>query len=420
MRVPEEQATEKTQRAIVLVMILGSLAAFGPLSIDMYLPAFPTIAGELRASPSAVQLTLTATILGLGLGGLFIGPMSDRYGRRRPLFIGLTFYVFASIACALAPNVELLTLARFVQGFAGAAGVVLSRAIARDLHQGPQLARFIATLLLVNGLAPILAPSIGSLVLRDLNWHGIFYVLAAFGVALLGFAAMSLRETLPAVDRNDGGLRSNLATFKRLLLERSFVGYALTTGLGMAVMFAYISGSSYVLQDVFGLSSGEYGLAFGANALGFVVVAQVGARFVLRTGPGLLLTVGLAGVFAATALLLAAILLKMPVEVVLPVLFLCIAVLGLVPSNAAALALNDQGNNAGSASGLLNLLQFVFGGAVAPLVGLGGDDTALPMAVVMVTVAATALLIRLTVVHPTKMRVRREQRERAVQNVTVA
>jgi len=231
-----------------LLLILGVLSAFGPLSIDMYLPALPALSRDLRASAAQTQLTLSACLLGLALGQLLAGPLSDALGRRRPLLIGVAAYAVASLLCVLAPSVGVLILLRFVQGLAGAAGIVIARAIVRDLHAGLAAARYFSLLMLVNGLAPILAPIIGGQLLRLTSWRGVFGLLAAIGALLLLAVATGLRETLPRADRHVGGVPATLATFRQLAADRLFVAYALSSGLALAAMFAYISGSPFVLE----------------------------------------------------------------------------------------------------------------------------------------------------------------------------
>ncbi|MDX6732677.1 MAG: transporter, family, multidrug resistance protein, partial [Baekduia sp.] len=262
----------------LLVGVLGSLSAFGPLSIDMYLPALPAMADDLHAAPSLVQLTLTACLLGLAAGQLVGGPISDARGRRGPLLAGLAVYVVASALCALAPSVGVLIALRFVQGAAGSFGIVIGRAVVRDLHEGREAARLFAALILVNGVAPILAPVIGAGILHVTSWRGVFAVLAVIGAGLLVVVAAVLGETLPAADRHAGGLRATLRTFRELLGDRGFVGCVLSAGLAFAAMFAYISGSPFVLQDVYGASPAVFAVLFGINGLGIVLAGRLSSR----------------------------------------------------------------------------------------------------------------------------------------------
>lgn len=392
-------ALEKPSPAgrVRLAVILGSLTALGPLSIDMYLPALPRLTEDFRASEAAVQLTLTACLAGLALGQLVAGPLSDRIGRRRPLMIGLIVYVLASLACALAPTAGLLTAARLLQGLAGAAGVVIGRAVARDLFAGTALARFFSMLILVGGLAPILAPVIGSQLMRVLPWSGVFVVLAGYGVLTLVITRLGLPETLPAGERSTGGFRRTGVVMGEVLGDRRFIGYALASGLVFAAMFAYISGSPFVLQRIYGLSPQQFGWAFGLNALGILVLGQLNGVLLRWFAPRRLLLAGLLLAVAGALGLIAAVRLRAGLPPVLGSLFAVVSSVGLVMPNATALALSWlPPQRAGSASALLGVLQFVFGAVAAPLVGAVGaaaaNPTALPMAVAMGVLAVSALL----------------------------
>ncbi|MDA0159699.1 multidrug effflux MFS transporter [Solirubrobacter ginsenosidimutans] len=377
-----------------LIVILGSMVAIGPLSIDMYLPGLPEITRSLHASAAAVQLTLTACVAGLACGQLVAGPLSDRLGRRRPLFAGLITYAGVSLLCALAPNVIALTGLRFLQGLAGGAGIVIGRAVVRDLYHGAAAAKLFSSLMLVTGLAPILAPVIGAQVLKLTAWQGIFVVQAALALAIVTLAALALPETLAAAKRDRGGLAATIRTMQALFAQRSFLRYALTAGLAFGALFAYISGSPFVLQDVYGLSPQAFSLAFGANGLGLVAGSQINARLVGRYGPGFLLRRALAVITAAAALLL--VIVAVGGGSVWPVIFCTFVVmssLSFVMPNATALALAEHGKVAGTASALLGVTQFLIGGLAAPLVGIGGTASALPMAIVMFTLASGAVLV---------------------------
>ncbi|MCU7821327.1 Bcr/CflA family multidrug efflux MFS transporter [Kitasatospora sp. DSM 101779] len=379
-------------RRLRLIVVLGALSAFGPLSIDMYLPALPALAGDLGVRDADVQLTLTACLLGLALGQLVAGPLSDRRGRRGPLLVGLAGYVAASVLCAVAPNAEILTAARLLQGLAGAAGIVISRAIVRDLYDGVEAARFFSLLMMVNGLAPILAPVVGGQLLRFADWRAVFAVLAAVGAVLLAAAVLALPESLPAERRSGGGLARTVRSFGGLLADRRFTGYALSAGSAFAAMFAYISGSSFVLQQVYGLDAQQFGLVFAGNALGLVLLGQVNARLLRTRAPQVMLRAGLAVSAAGGAGLLVAVVGGLGLWAVCGSLFLVVSAVGLVMPNSTALALSGR-ENAGTASALLGLLQFALGGLAAPLVGLGGSGSALPMAVVIAGFAGAAVLV---------------------------
>jgi DHA1 family bicyclomycin/chloramphenicol resistance-like MFS transporter len=377
----------------LLVVILGLLTAVGPFSVDMYLPAFPDVQRELHAHASDVQLTLTACLIGLAVGQLIAGPIGDAKGRRTPVLVGLTVYVASSIGCMLAPSIGVLALLRFVQGLSGAAGIVITRAIARDLFSGTMLARFFSVMMLVSGLGPILAPVVGGQVLRLTTWRGTFGVLAALGVVLLVLTSLFLRETLPKHDRVPLHPTAVATRFGVLLRDSRFVVLALTGGCSYAVMFAYISGSSFVLQDMFGLSPQTYSLCFAINAAGIMACGQLNARAVVRLGSPKLLTAGLlVQVLGAITVLVVACRTELGVATLLVGLFLAVASVGLVGPNAAALALDRYGAMAGTASASLGLAQFAIGGVLAPLAGAGGNGTAVPMGLVMLGASATAVV----------------------------
>lgn len=397
---PPQAASASGIRRVRLIVILGALSGFAPLSIDMYLPALPQLGRDFGASASQTQLTLSACLLGLALGQVLAGPISDAQGRRRPLLIGVACYALASLLCVVAPSVGILTLLRFVQGFAGAAGIVIARAIVRDLYSGVEAARFFSLLMLVNGSAPILAPIIGGQLLRFTTWHGVFVTLAIIGALMFLAAATGLRETLPADSRQTGGLRAILETFRRLLTDRSFMGYALSCGLAFAAMFAYISGSPFVLQEIYGVSPQLFSILFGTNALGIVIAGQVSGRLVGRVAPRRLLTLGLVACATGGVALLAVVAAGLGLAAILPALFVVVASLGFILPNATTLALTGHPRTAGSASALLGVLQFSIGAAAAPLVGIGGATTSLSMALVIAALSCSALVVFMLLARP--------------------
>jgi DHA1 family bicyclomycin/chloramphenicol resistance-like MFS transporter len=373
-------------------VVLGSMNAIGPLSIDMYLPAFPEIARALHTSASQVQLTLTACVAGLAFGQLVIGPLSDRFGRRLPVIAAMVTYAVASLLCALATSVGALIALRFVQGLAGAGGIVISRAVVRDLHSGARAVRLFSSLMLVTGLAPILAPLLGGQLLAVTSWEGIFVTLTILSALIAALAAVGLRETLPVERRNPSGLRRTVQTMAELLRDRSFLGHALACGLTFGALFAYISGSSFALQGIYGLSPQVYSLAFAMNGLGLVAASQVNARIVERVGPTRLLRRALACVVTSALVLLVVVSVGgLTVWAVLAPMFVIVSSLAFVLPNATALALADHPAVAGTASALLGVIQFLIGAIAAPLVGVAGPDTAVPMGVVMALLALGAL-----------------------------
>ncbi|WP_235999811.1 Bcr/CflA family multidrug efflux MFS transporter [Qaidamihabitans albus] len=388
----DESGSRRPPGTARYALVLGGLTAFGPLSVDMYLPALPSMAADLQSSDATLQLTLSSFIVGLALGQLVIGPLSDAVGRRKPLLIGIAIYVAASVLCALSPSAELLIAARAVQAIGAAAGIVVARATVRDLFSGTAMTKFFSMLMLVTGLAPILAPVIGGQVLNWTSWRGVFLVLTAFGALLLAVAAFALPEPLPAHLRSPARLGSVLRTYAGLLRDRVFLGYALSAGMIFAAMFSYIAGSSFVLQGVYGLSPQQYSLVFGLNGVGIMVAGQVNGRIVGRVRERTLLATGLFAATAGSAGLVAAALFDLGLAGLLPPLFVVVSSIGLIMPNTNSLALADHPRSAGSASALLGVLQFVIGGAASPLVGLGGDDSALPMASIMASFGLLSLL----------------------------
>jgi MFS transporter, DHA1 family, multidrug resistance protein len=363
---------------------------FGPLSLDLYLPALPQLADDLNASASAAQLSITACLVGLAVGQLLAGPLSDRLGRKRPLIMGLVAYFLASIACALAPSVTVLIVLRLIQGLGGAAGIVISRAIARDLYSGSALMIFFSRLLLIAGLAPVLAPILGGQLSLIMSWRGIFGVLAGFGAVLLLAGWFGLKETLPPERRIVGGFRRTLQGYNTLVHDRFFVGCALSAGLAGATMFAYIAGSTFVLQRIYGMSPQGFSFVFGSISLGLVAAAQIGARIALVWPLTRVLGLGLMiNLFGATALFVTVIT-GLPMGVLIGALVVMVCAIGLIFPTANALAMADYPDLAGTASSLQGLSQFLFGAIAAPLVGIAGEHTAVPLGIVTTGVSLLA------------------------------
>ncbi|SCL71600.1 multidrug effflux MFS transporter [Micromonospora chersina] len=382
-----------------LLVLLGTLTAIGPLSLDMYLPAFPAMTRDLGADQAGIQLSLTTCLIGLAIGQFVTGPLSDRWGRRRPVLIGVVAYAVLALACAAAPSAPVLAAARFAQGLAGGMGVVVARAVVRDLYSGRGAAKYFSRLTLVFGVAPVAAPSVGSLVLRFGDWRAVFLTLAAIGLLLSVAVARRLPETLPAERRSTGGLAATARTMRSLAADRVYLGYALTQGFAFAGLFAYISGSSFVFQDVFGVSAAAFSLVFGLNALALVATGQANARLLDRFSPRrLLVTAVVVAVVAAAGVLTGA--LAGSLAVVAVTLFAFVGSLGMVTPNSTALALDAHARHAGTAAALMGGVQSVVGALAAPLVGLGGEGSAVPMAVVLAAAAALSLTAVLTLARP--------------------
>ena len=343
-----------------------------------------------------MQFTLTALMLGLAVGQACAGPLSDAIGRRRPALVGVGAYSVSCVLCAVSPSIYSLVGLRFAQGVAGGTGIVVARAVLRDTFSGRELTRAFSTLVLIMGAAPVLAPSLGSLVLRLTSWRGVFLALAAYGVVLLVATAVWLDETLPRERRRPGGLRSTGRTFGRLLRDRTFFGYALAGGFGTAAMFAYIAGSPFVLQEIHGISTTAFGVIFGLNAAGFVGASRLNRRLVSRFDSRSLLLGGVTASAVAGLSLLAVTLAGLGLAAILGPLFLAVSSVGMILPNATALALAPHPDAAGTAAAFAGVLQFGLGGLLAPLVGIAGASTAVPLALVVAasgTCALTAVLI---------------------------
>ncbi|MEU9441365.1 multidrug effflux MFS transporter [Streptomyces sp. NPDC048304] len=385
-------ATRRT--GVLVTLVLGGLTATPPLAMDMYLPSLPEVTRSLHAPAATVELTLTACLLGMALGQLVVGPMSDRWGRRRPLLAGLAVYLLATALCAFAPNVETLVAFRLAQGLAGAAGIVIARAVVRDLYDGVAMARFFSTLMLISGVAPIVAPLIGGQILRVTDWRGVFLVLTGVGVLLGALVWLRLPETLPPAERHGGGVGDALRSMRALLADLPFTGYTLAGGFAFAALFAYIAASPFVVQEIYGASPQTFSLLFGLNSVGLVAAGQINGKVLVgRVSLDKVLATGLTViVLAATALLLMATgaLGDTGLVPVAAALFVLMSAMGITLPNTQSLALLRTRHAAGSASALLGTTSFLVGAVASPLVGVAGEHTAVPMAVVQLVGALVA------------------------------
>lgn len=388
----------------LITFMLGALSAVPPLSMDMYLPALPDVTRTLHTSATSGQLTLTACLTGMALGQLVVGPMSDRWGRRRPLLVGLLVYVVASVSCALAPDAALLIGCRLLQGLAGAAGIVIARAVVRDLYDGLEMARFFSTLLLVSSLAPVAAPVLGGQVLRFTAWRGVFLVLAVIGVALTALVWRRLPETLPPARRRGGGVLGALFIMRGLLADRVFAGYVMVNGFAYGALFSYIAASPFVIQGIYGASPQTFSLLYGLNSLGMMIVGRVNGKLLVgRVRLDRALGAGLGVIAAAGTVLLMVAQGAFGDAGTVPVaccLFVMISALGLVLPNTNALALMRTPHAAGSASALVGTSCFAMGAVATLLVGIAGKGTAVPMAAVQTGSALAAIASLLLMCRP--------------------
>ena len=399
---PTTGPVQPTGRALLRwILVLGALVALGPLTIDMYLPALPTIAADLGTSAATVQLTLTGTLFGLAVGQLVIGPLSDVLGRKRPMLVGTVVHVLASLACIVAPNVAVLAVLRILQGAGAAAAAVVAMAVVRDLFQGRAAATVLSRLMLVMGVAPVLAPTLGGILLTTVSWRGVFGALALVGVALLVVGAVLLPETLPPEARRGGGLAPALRTYAALLRDREFVALVGVAGLAMSALFAYVAGSSFVFQEEYALDQQQFAYVFAAGAVALIGASQVNVRLLARRTPQQITLAALVGgvVLGALLVVVAATGFGGLVGLLVP-LWLFLGTVGLVLPNAPALALSRHGEAAGTAAALLGAVQFGFGALVSPAVGLLGNNS-LAMAAVMLGGAALALVALLLVLRRT-------------------
>jgi DHA1 family bicyclomycin/chloramphenicol resistance-like MFS transporter len=377
------------RQRVVYVLVLGALTALGPFTIDLYLPAFPKIEADLAVSTAAIQLTLTATTLGFAFGQLLVGPWSDRVGRRLPLILATTVHILASLGVALAPDLTWLLAFRVLQGFGAAAGAVVAMATVRDLFGGYPLVRMLSRLALVNGLAPIAAPVIGSQLLLLMPWRGLFFVLAGYGVLVVVAASLFIIETLPPARRVEPGHATLGQRYRVLFTDRVFVGVAIIGGMSFSGLFAYLSASPFLFQDVYGLDPQGYGLLFAANSIGIVAGVQISARLAKRIPPQWILSVSTVVLFAAA---IAIIVLDLAgagfFGTVIPLWFF-ITACGFGFPMVQALALANHGKEAGTAASVLGAMNFGLAGLLSPIVGLFGIANAVPMGAVM---AATSLV----------------------------
>jgi len=388
------------RQRLVYVIVLGALTALGPFTIDLYLPAFPAIELDLEASTAVIQLTLTATTLGFALGQLLVGPWSDRVGRRLPLIVATTVHVAASIGVAAAPSIEWLMVFRVLQGAGAAAGGVVAVAIVRDLFGGLPLVRMLSRLALVNGLAPILAPVIGSQLLLLFPWRGIFVFLAVYGALVVLAAVFFIIETLPPERRVDLGRGATRQRYKSLFSDRIFVGVAIIAGMTFSGLFAYLSSSSFLFQQVYGLDAQQFGLLFAVNSIGVVAGVQASAYLARFIPPQWILAVAITVLLlAASSIVLVDALGGGLVGILIP-LWLFIAACGFTFPITQVLALAAHGSEAGTAASLLGALNFGLAGLISPIVGLFGINNAIPMGVIMGSTALISIVVLWTVVRP--------------------
>jgi MFS transporter, DHA1 family, multidrug resistance protein len=390
-------------RRVLYIVLLGALTALGPFTVDLYLPAFPALESDFQTSAAAIQLTLTGTMIGFALGQLLVGPLSDRFGRRMPLLLVTALNVAASVFAALAPTLLLLGVARVLMGMGAAAGGVVAMAIVRDLFGGRRLVVMLSRLALVTGVAPVVAPLIGSALLLVMPWRGIFVVLAVYGALMLVGSIVLLRETLPPARRAERGIGVVLQRYRGVLGDRVFLGTVVVGSMAFSGLFSYLSSSPFLFQVTYGFAPQQYGLLFAVNSLGIVLGAQVASRLAARFGPGWVLAFSTAGLLLAGLAIIVTDTMHLGLWGTVVPLFLFITSVGFTMPCVQVLALDRHGRAAGTAASLLGAGNMGVAALVSPLVGLvsaGSGITATTMATVMVGCAVVAIAVLWLVIRP--------------------
>ncbi|MEU7614452.1 multidrug effflux MFS transporter [Micromonospora sp. NPDC049204] len=387
--------------ALVATVIL--LTAIAPLATDMYVPAFPRVAGDLTASATQVQLTLTTFFVGMALGQLIGGPVSDQRGRRRPLIAAIVLMSGASVVCALAPSIGVMMVARLVQGFSGGWAMVIGRAVIVDLAAGARLIRLLNVIAGVGGVAPIAGPLLGAVILQVSHWRVSFWVVAALGVVMTLAVLLAVPESLPVERRHGGGLRAFAVAGRQVLARRRYVGYLLVSGSAMGALFAYVATSAFVLQSMNGMSPIAYSVDFAVNAGGMTVAALIAARLAGRVATRKVILIGqVAALAAGVAMLVGALWLGTPMLLAVVCFFVLMSAQGLIGPNGGALASAEVPGHPGTGSAILGFVQWVAAGIIAPIAGLGGEHTAVPMALLMLAGAALSMIGLLVLARPEK------------------
>lgn len=387
-----EQENKRRHVPVSLVVFLGMLAAIAPLSTDMYLPTLPEMMGNFNVSSSMVQLTLTFSMAGMAAGQLFAGPVSDEKGRRMPLLTAMVVFAVSTLGCFFSNTVYVFLLCRLIQGLSGGAGIVIARAVVRDVASGPALMRLFSMLMLVNGLAPVLGPVIGGQILRFFSWRGVFGFLFLIALCLTAGAAV-FRETLKEKKKVTGGIAESIKNYRPLFKDSYFMGHCLMQCFSFAAFFGYISGSSFVFQNVYHVSAQTYSYIFGVNGIGLLLTGALTGRLAGHIAEWKLLRVALTAAFSGSLVLLAGFIMHAPLFVIAVTIFITVSTLSAMGSASFSLAMQKQGKSAGGAAALIGFFSLISGAVMAPVVGIGGSDTALPMGIIIVVGEAGALLM---------------------------
>lgn len=394
-----------SRRRIATILTLGLLTGLGPFTIDLYLPAFPSLKTDLSITDPQVQLTLSATVIGFSVGQLLVGPLSDRFGRRRPLVAMTILHVIASILVAVAPGIGFLTVMRTLQGVAAAGGAVVAMAMARDLFGGRRLVIMLSRLALVSGLAPIIAPVIGSWLVIVLDWRGVFWVLAAYGAAVVVLVLVLIVETRPPAERSTGGFGELRSSYVRVLGDRVFVGICLTASFAFAGLFSYVSTSSVLLQETFGLSSTQFGMVFAFCSVGVFIGVQAGSRLAARFGPPATLVGGTTLMVLAGLVLLALGTSATTPWPLVPAMFCYTLGFGAASPNCQVIALQNHRRDSGTAASIMGALNMGLAAVVGPIIGTYELTNAVPMAAAMLLCAVVAVAMLWTIVRPHRLHI---------------
>ncbi|MED4040117.1 MULTISPECIES: multidrug effflux MFS transporter [Niallia] len=393
---------KSSKYSLVFAILLAVFSAIGPFTIDMYLASFPDMMDFFEAKASMVQASLTSCILGVAFGQIIMGALSDVHGRRKPLLISMIVYALSSFACAFAPNITVFIILRFIQGFSGAAGIVISRAIVRDLYSGIELTKFFSLLTVIGNLAPLIAPLAGSAVISFTSWVGIFIFLGFFGIILSIITTWKIKESLPSEQRVSSNFKGLLRNFKDLLQDRNFMGYALVQGILFSGVFAYISGASFIYQNIYGVTPQVFSMLFALNGISLILGAQVVKFLAGRIKEDSILLIGLVLALMSGTFVLIGVFLHGPLLMLVIPLFLLNAAVGITGPTSFTLAMDSQGHIAGSAAALLGVMPTLLGAVTSPLVGIEGEYSAVPFGVIIFTTSLLSVFAYVAITKNTK------------------
>lgn len=392
--------TNKSQ--VRFAILLAVFCALGPFTVDMYLSSFPEIMKYFSTNASMVQASLTSALLGLSLGQIIIGPLSDVHGRRKPLFFSMILFFISSVGCAISPSVEVFIVLRFIQGFSASAGLVIARAIIRDMYDGVELTKFFALLTTITSVTPLLSPLAGSAVISFTSWIGVFIFTGIVGIYLTAITVWKVKETLQIENRISSDFRALLNNYKTLLQDRKFIGYGLSSGVLFGGCFAYISGSPFIYQNIYGVSPQMFSILFALNGISLMIGSQLVKRLAGRSNPHKIFLIGVLSSFISSVAVLIVVLSHGPLAALVTALFFTNVALGIVGPISFTLAIESQGHIAGSASALLGILPFLLGSITSPLVGIAGEYSAIPLGIIIFATSLLAVFFNSVLIRNTK------------------